>query len=904
MEIMKKKIVALLLVLAMALSLTPILAFAEEHDNQVHVIVENSTFTPDTAADVGAEWNEKFWHGVLVDTWVELTPEATMMSSVVDALASSGYEQTGAENNYISSINGLAEFDGGGASGWMGTLNDWFTNEGFGAYTVAAGTLAAGDEIHIMYTCSYGDDLGGSWANSDSTVKALQFSAGTLEPAFDKNTHAYTLSIPQDVNGVLVTPTASNKNYQVRTRVGDTVYKRTQNVPVENGTEIIIECNWPGSASMNPEGETNTYTITVQKEQVSSQPQDVSAILNEAMAQMATNVSQPQFGSIGGEWAVIGLARGEYMALDNPYFTQYYDRIVQTVNETASSVGMDGVLHKNKSTENSRLILALSAIGKTSEKVGEWNLLKPFNNNFSWVTRQGINGPIFALLALDSHDYQIEDTGFRQQCIDYILGKQLADGGWALSGSTADPDMTAMALQSLAPYCEQPSVKTAVEKAVDTLSGIQKDSGGYASWGTENSESIAQVIVACTALGINPDTDPRFVKGENSAVDALLSFYDSGAKMFCHTKGDGGNQMATEQGVYALVAYNRLLQGKSSLYDMKDVPFTDESGQQKISATVGMPKEISNIVGTEFNAVVNIDGWDNQAGYRLMDCVIDIPQGVSVTKVEMSSRISGGQVSYHLEEETGKLRIVYFDPENAGTLAMSGEDFPAEFFTIGLKLDKKLDEKALKIAVSGMSLKTSSDQTEEDAMIIIDTSNAQGEIDLVKELSFTSAVLYTGDGVDLIPENRMAVSVSVANLEENAKLIYQDGTYEYTFLYNAEISDKSGVKSYVALVDAAIPLENFVKEENFTVDTETPSETFQFGDTNSDSVINAQDALAAVSSWIRKTESPVDAEILKMNVNADARINTFDALGIVDNFVNGIEFSAVNKAVMVAKTAK
>lgn len=594
-----QKWLASLLAVIMVIGMVPLSALAAEHDNQVRVIVENTTFTPETADEVGGTWDESFWHGTLVDTWVGINDESTMMSCVVDALASKGYEQKGAENNYISMINGLSEFDGGFMSGWMGTLNDWFTNEGFGAFTIANGKLEAGDEIRIMYTCSYGADLGGSWGDSDTTIKELQFSSGTLAPAFDKDTHEYTLNIPAGTTSVIVTPTASNKNYQVRTRIGDTVYKRTANVPVSDSTEIVVECNYEGSVSMNPDGETSAYTITVNIEE----PQDVSAVLGEALAQMAENVAQPEFGQIGGEWAVLGLARSGYFDKDSTYFSQYYDRIVETVNETASELDMNGALHRNKSTENSRLILALSAIGKSSEAVGNWNLLAPFNENFKWITRQGINGPIFTLLALDSHGYQLTDTTVHQQCIDYILEKQLEDGGWALSGKKADPDITGMALQALAPYTDDEKVKTAIEEGINCLSAIQQEDGGYASWRTVNSESIAQVIVACTALGINPDTDARFIKNGKSALDALLLFYDRETKMFRHTADGKADQMATEQGVYALVAYDRFMNGQTSLYDMTDVKFAEE-------------EEVEELAKAKENAKAELDSYKNASDYR------------------------------------------------------------------------------------------------------------------------------------------------------------------------------------------------------------------------------------------------------------------------------------------------
>ena len=272
---MKKKILSLLLALVMALSLVPTSVLAAPVDlGQVRVIVENTTFTKPVDGKAPA------WTGTLVDTWVKLTEESTMMSCLVAALETKGYSQTGAESNYISEINGLAEFDGGFMSGWMGTLNDWFTNEGFGGFTVAAGKLEAGDEIRIMYTCAYGDDLGGSWGNKDTTVKALTFSDGELSPAFHKDTDSYTLKLSSRVSSVQVTPTASNKNFQVRTSVDGTEYKRTAKIPVADGTVITVKCGDPSWPSMNKDAEAHEYKITVSQEA----PAAVKVTLRSQMA--------------------------------------------------------------------------------------------------------------------------------------------------------------------------------------------------------------------------------------------------------------------------------------------------------------------------------------------------------------------------------------------------------------------------------------------------------------------------------------------------------------------------------------------------------------------------------------------------------------------------------------------
>lgn len=235
------------------------------------VIVENTTFPKAEGA---------VWEGTLTDTWIELTDESTMMGCVVEAL--DGHTVVGAESNYISSIDNLKAFDGGTMSGWMGTLNDWFTNFGFGEFTVAKGTLCAGDEIRIMYTRTV-EDLGGSWNNSDTRLKALTFSAGKLTPKFSGDTFTYTLTVPEGTTSLLVTPTAANKNYQVRAYLGTQAtgreYSRTSLIPIENGSVITVVCaddSWP---TMNETSDgKRTYTITVVYGEVKSDDAGVTSV--------------------------------------------------------------------------------------------------------------------------------------------------------------------------------------------------------------------------------------------------------------------------------------------------------------------------------------------------------------------------------------------------------------------------------------------------------------------------------------------------------------------------------------------------------------------------------------------------------------------------------------------------
>lgn len=236
------------------------------------VIVENTTFPKAEGA---------VWEGTLTDTWIELTDESTMMGCVVEAL--DGHTVVGAESNYISSIDDLKEQQGGSMSGWMGTLNDWFTNFGFGEFTVAKGTLHAGDEIRVMYTRNAGVDLGGDWESTDTRLKALTFSTGKLAPKFSGDTFTYTLTVPEGTTSLLVTPTAANKNYQVRAYLGTQAtgreYSRTSLIPIANGSVITVVCaddSWP---TMNETSDgKRTYTINVVYGEVKSDDAGVTSV--------------------------------------------------------------------------------------------------------------------------------------------------------------------------------------------------------------------------------------------------------------------------------------------------------------------------------------------------------------------------------------------------------------------------------------------------------------------------------------------------------------------------------------------------------------------------------------------------------------------------------------------------
>lgn len=301
----------------------------------------------------------------------------------------------------------------------------------------------------------------------------------------------------------------------------------------------------------------------------------LNEVVEDTAKFMYKEVANPQVGSIGGEWAIIGLARSGY-EVPNQYYQKYYNVVENYVKS------LDGKLHDKKYTEYSRLIVALSAIGKDARDVGGYNLLTAIGD-YDKTIWQGLNGPIWALIALDSAKYDMPENpaaevqATRQMYIDRILECQLSDGGWSLFGGTesedkdskSDPDITGMALQALAKYQDIAEVKKATEEAVECMSKQQNENGGYFSWGSENSESCVQVIVALAELGI-PLEDERFIKNGKTLLDNLLSYHLEG-KGFLHTlDGTGSNQMAAEQGFYGIVAAKRLRDKKSSLYRMDD----------------------------------------------------------------------------------------------------------------------------------------------------------------------------------------------------------------------------------------------------------------------------------------------------------------------------------------------
>lgn len=403
---------------------------------------------------------------------------------------------------------------------------------------------------------------------------------------------------------------------------------------------------------------------------------DQTDVLDETAQWMMEKVPEPTYGTVGGEWEILGLARSE---LDVPeeYFTTYAENVASYVAENA------GILHEKKYTEYSRVILAWTAMGKDATDVGGFNLLEPLAD-YDKTTFQGINGPVFALLALDSGNYEIPEIvsdgtqATRDMYVDYILSAQLSDGGWSFGGSEAEVDITAMVLQALAKYQERSDVTQAIEDGLSILSEKQDSNGGYVSYDAESSESISQVMVALGELNI-PIADERFVKDGHTLKDRLLQFQtEDGA--FRHVMDEDEDLMATEQAFYALVSQMRQEQGKPSLYTM-----SSEGGEQKkethtctISIECTTILENKDKLDPAKEEFVPEDGWvlkEEEVTYTPGETVFDILKKVcDENKIHMASRYTPVYGSYYVE---GIHQIYEFDcGENSGWMYSVNDTYP------------------------------------------------------------------------------------------------------------------------------------------------------------------------------------------------------------------------------------
>ena len=278
-------------------------------------------------------------------------------------------------------------------------------------------------------------------------------------------------------------------------------------------------------------------------------PQNVQAWINGELTATAGQ---------GGEWYVIALSQsGSYD------FTAYRAALLEYLAEARVS----------SATMREKYALTLAATGGEDAYIAE-----VMENS---IGQQGVMSWVFGLHLLNNGFASTAHTA--ESVVEQLLALQLEDGGWAVTGSISDADVTAMTLQALAPHQDQPKAAAAVEQALTLLSSRQMEDGGYASYGVPNAESAAQVLTALSCLGIDAAQDARFIKNGCTLLDALAQYrLEDGA--YSHTLGGDSNANATVQSFFALAAYQRLQEGKASIY-LLDAP-TPVWGWQTVASVI------------------------------------------------------------------------------------------------------------------------------------------------------------------------------------------------------------------------------------------------------------------------------------------------------------------------------
>lgn len=370
-------------------------------------------------------------------------------------------------------------------------------------------------------------------------------------------------------------------------------------------------------------------------------------------------------GTTSGDWYPIGL--GRLGIKDNQ---EGYLAIVN--NNVQTRYQKSYKLDKAKATEWHRISLAVLASGGNPRRMGDngdidliadgtYNRVDDKGNGI--LGKQGINGFIWGLIALDSLQYAIPEGAYysRDDIILNLLNRQLEDGGWALSGKSSDPDITGMVLQALAPYYnsekeysftinnspKNKKVRTAINEALTWLSQIQEVDGGYSSWGTKNCESAVQVAVALCSLGVDIFTDKRFIKNDNTIYDNILSYQNDDGGFIHSTQYDSenpsslpdvSNSMASEQTLYGMASIWRFQTNQRRLYDFKE----EQSDELKHQI-----KSVEEMI-EQVNKTTSIS--ELQGVYNAYWAINPLERSYVKNYYKLSSLLQENNIPYHLEE--------------------------------------------------------------------------------------------------------------------------------------------------------------------------------------------------------------------------------------------------------------
>ena len=551
-------------------------------------------------------------------------------------------------------------------SGWMYTTNNWVNDQGANAFM-----LQDGDVVRWQFTLrGLGADLGlpNGWGEGDDLYYEHQDKTELIRALFIESADATAKQAALDViiNPLATASEISNALAALQGAGGEDLDAAIQakldaldaatlalGLNVEDYTweswvayQAVIEGIIADLYTLPTVAAIEAYVIDLTAavallEPITPAGADYLEALNSSLAWILTNITAPTVGSVGGEWSVIALARAGVqpgdtingVTMPDNYYSAYLNRVVEDSRATDSwgdpvwYSTADSIVHNDKATDNERIAIALAALGIDITDFEGLNMLLPLSD-LGYATWQGNNATTYALIALDTHAYDIPDhpghtswahrsrrmngtQSTRENLINALIVNEAnrgtaAAGGWVLgtTGTSPDVDTTAMAIQALAPYYNNPAypeVKPVVDRALTWLSNKQQPNGHF-TFGTEGAtvESAAQVLIALICLDIDPLTDSRFIKGGNTVLDVILTYYVPGSG-FKHVQSGNVDAMATDQAAYALVAYDRYVNGQNTLYDMTDVRVA--GGDDQLDAI-------------KANAIAELASYKNPADYR------------------------------------------------------------------------------------------------------------------------------------------------------------------------------------------------------------------------------------------------------------------------------------------------
>jgi hypothetical protein len=385
---------------------------------------------------------------------------------------------------------------------------------------------------------------------------------------------------------------------------------------------------------------------------------DIEKEIEKTSKYLIQKVQNPYPGMIGGEWLILGLTRSGF-DLPHGYIDKYYGNLEELF------IQKQGEITRNKYSDYSRIILALTAIGKDVSNVAGYNPLEKLDD-FESVKKQGINGPQFALIAKNSGGYNLSSE---MALLNYILDNELPGGGFCLSGSTADPDITAIALQALSAYRDQKEVKEVIDRALNKLLEMELD----------NVESISQVIIGLTSIDIDPE--------EYGYVSKLLG-YRLNDGSFRHLLNGRSDFMSTEQALLALSAYSRFIKGESPIYDMKDIsewkfykykvllngrymvfdqPPINVNGRvlvpmraifESLGATVNWEQDIKRVTGTLGKISVMLTIGDKRAYLNNKEIELDVPALIQNGRTLVPIRFISGSLKAKVDWDADTNTVV------------------------------------------------------------------------------------------------------------------------------------------------------------------------------------------------------------------------------------------------------